>query len=303
MQALEEILRGNTHLLEEVEIEIDYISPSDPEVFQVIPINQFAHIYLKLKPGEQSVIFHSLRKLSLSGICFMYGIDDTICAFNFSQLRSLKLRDCLDTNPLLDKLAGSSQPIRLTSFELDFTGHYVEQEDIMPLVRFLRSFEGLEDLYILCPRLGNLTEEYWHSIFHHKSTLKRVVHQQIGVYLDPEYAQRNDRPIGALLKRSNLKCLGICCLPNDLVSKRLLCTCGRNLRLISVSLKSTSLARINPRPKFRLLHVRVTGYVTLRSIREDINERADQKFYKHCPNCSILRIEHLGLMGFRSLKS
>jgi hypothetical protein len=135
------------------------------------------------------------------------------------------------TNPLLDMLAGSQQSIRLTSFELNFAGFYLEQRNIMPLARFLQSFEGLEDLYILCPEFVNLTEEYWHSIFHHKSTLKRLVHQQVGVYLDPEYVQSSDRPIGALLKQGNLKCLGICCRPNDLVSKRLLSDCGRGLSL------------------------------------------------------------------------
>jgi hypothetical protein len=201
------------------EVEIDWVSPKIPEIFQMTPKNQFAHKFLRLKPDEQTVLFPSLRKLSLSGISLIFGTNNIISAFNFSQLRSLKLRDCLDTNRLLDMLANSSQPIRLTYFELNFTGHRVEQYDLIPLARFFQSFEELEDMYILCLNLGNLTEEYWHSILHHKSTLKRAVHQQVGMFLNPEYVQRSDRSIGALLKQGNPKGLGICCAPNDLVNK------------------------------------------------------------------------------------
>jgi hypothetical protein len=163
----------------------------------------------------------------------MHGMNDILSAFNFSQLRSLKLRDCLGTNPLLDALASSSQALRLTSFELNFTGYCIEQEDLMPLARFLLSFEGLEDLYLLLPERGDLTEEYWHSITHHMSTLERVVHQQAKVYLNPEYVQSGDGHVGALLAQANLKCLGICCLPDELVSKQLHSACGRDSMLIT----------------------------------------------------------------------
>jgi hypothetical protein len=225
LQVLGEILRGSAHILEEAEI--DYIGPLDLD--QLLgEENYFAHRYLRLKPGEQCVLFSSLRKLSLRGISLVHGINEISYAFNFSQLRSLKLRDCLDTNQLLDALASSSQALQLTSFELRFAGRYLEHEDLMPLERFLQSFAGLENLYILFPKHGDLTEEYWHAISRHMLTLERVVHQQEGVCLDPEHIQSGDRHIGALLMRASLKCLGICCLPNDLVSKTLLSALGRD---------------------------------------------------------------------------
>jgi len=62
--------------------------------------------------------------------------------------------------------------MRLTSFELNFTGQW---DDLEPLVRFVKSFEGLEDLYISFPAFASPTDEYWESVLHHKSTLKRVV--------------------------------------------------------------------------------------------------------------------------------
>jgi hypothetical protein len=210
-----EILWRNAQLLEEVEV--DLIDPDETEVTLATPINQLAHRYLKLKPGEQSTLFHSLRKLTLSNVCFKYGLEEIAAAFNFFQLRSLKLQNCLDTNPLLDMLASSSQSMRLTSLELNYTGHWDEQDDLKPLARFLKSFKGLEDLYISVPTFGNLTGQHWGSVLHHGPTLKRVVHQQVGVPIDLGDIQLGDKPIGALLTQCNLNCLGVGCRLHNLV--------------------------------------------------------------------------------------
>jgi hypothetical protein len=90
--------------------------------------------------------------------------------------------------------------MRLTSFELNFTGQWDEQDDLEPpLVRFFKSFEGLEDLYISFPAFAGPTDEYGESVLHHNSTLKRVVRQQVGASLDPRHIRLSERPIGALL--------------------------------------------------------------------------------------------------------
>jgi hypothetical protein len=47
--------------------------------------------------------------------------------------------------------------------------------------------------------------------------------------------------------------------------------------------KSSSLAQVNPRPTFRLLHVRVTGLVSLQSIRDNVSERTDAQFSQTMP--------------------
>jgi hypothetical protein len=62
-----------------------------------------------------------------------------------------------------------------------------EQDDLEPLVRFVNPFEGLEGLYISFPAFASPTDEYWESVLHHKSTLKRVEHQQVGASLDPRH--------------------------------------------------------------------------------------------------------------------
>jgi hypothetical protein len=63
--------------------EIDLIDPGETEVSLRTPLNQFARRYLKLKQDEQSIWFHSLRKLPLSGVCFRHGINEISSAFNF----------------------------------------------------------------------------------------------------------------------------------------------------------------------------------------------------------------------------
>ena len=79
-----------------------------------------------------------------------------------------------------------------------------EQDDLEPLVRFVKSFEGLEDLYISFPAFVGPTDDYGESVLIHKSTLKRVVHQQVGASLDPRHIRLSERPIGALLEGCNL---------------------------------------------------------------------------------------------------
>lgn len=48
-------------------------------------------------------------------------------------------------------------------------------------------------------------------------------------------------------------------------------------------MQSSSLAQFNPRPAFRLLHIRVTGWVNLQSIRDNVTERDDLQFSQTMP--------------------
>jgi hypothetical protein len=69
-----ELLRTSAQFLEEVEI--DVIDPDETELSLRNPTNLFAYKYLKLKQVGQSILFPSLRKLTLSGVCFKYGIEE-----------------------------------------------------------------------------------------------------------------------------------------------------------------------------------------------------------------------------------
>jgi hypothetical protein len=180
--------------------------------------NQFVKHVLNPVSGIRSKLFPALQKLTLFGVPLECGIEDIVSAFTMSQLQFLKLQDCLDTNQMLRFLASFPHSLRLTSFELNFTGHFIEQYDITPLKEFLLSFQGLEDLFILYPREWDPQTEYWSAVSHHKSTLRRVVNQQEGLTGRPAAVNPPDRSIEILRELEKTQYSATTCLPIRLVS-------------------------------------------------------------------------------------
>jgi hypothetical protein len=122
------------------------------------------------------------------------------------------------TSQLLDWLATSPQGARLTSLEWNFTGYSIDEYDIAPLIKFLQSSRGLEDLFLLYPREYALEPEYWSALPHHHDTLRRVVHQQSsqkGRLKNDDEAEEMIRILGAFKR---ITYLGTCCQPGTLVS-------------------------------------------------------------------------------------
>ena len=138
--------------------------------------NFFAILVLDLTPSEPLIILPFLQQLRLSEVSFSYAAMEIACALNMTNLRSLKLHNCRDYLELLNSVTKAPRPMRLTSFEL-VTNEY--QQDSFLLSNFLEAFAGLEELYLLlydCEWL--LKKDYWPSIEHHKSTLKRLVYHK-----------------------------------------------------------------------------------------------------------------------------
>lgn len=140
--------------------------------------NRFATDILMLKPGERRTLFPSLRDLSLSAVLFAGAPAEIAAAFDIPTLRSLKLRNCQGMNALLKELTSSGQAIKITRLEIELTVEIEDDQDIWPLFKFLSSFQGLEDLYVLSDESEHIFMDYWQAVVHHKSTLKRTVHQQ-----------------------------------------------------------------------------------------------------------------------------
>jgi hypothetical protein len=176
---------------------------------------------------EAKVVFPGLKIASLSAVSFLRAKAELAQALNLSQLRTLKLRNCRGTNDRLTMLADSSETLHLTSFELTKSRRYLDDWELMPLVRFLESFQGLEELSLLCDGTRDpLIEEGWRSILHHCSTLKRFVHHQREVELDHEYKvitiYQHDLSewyvqIMDLVLKTSLDCIGFCCSPKDML--------------------------------------------------------------------------------------
>jgi len=234
MYSICELLRRNAQLLEEIQIDADPMGKD----------NRFTYRFLELEENEELNLFPFLRKLSLSIMHWELAEVDLIAAFNFSQLRSLKLQDCNGTNNLLAMLAKSSTPIQLMSFELNSTGVYMEQYSVdQPLMKFLKSFQGLKDLCIRRPINRGMGEDeklvsfhkYWESVLHHRSTLERVVNQYINLAPEADSFLEENILIHDLLLGANLKCLRVLCDPTDLFSSLSQNTSRPNIKFLYIN--------------------------------------------------------------------
>ncbi|KAI9704018.1 MAG: hypothetical protein M1820_005639 [Bogoriella megaspora] len=252
------LLQNTVHLQE---IKIDCGLPYDDEDFSEINTNLFATNVLDIEAGTRPELFRALRKLTLFGVSLKNGVEDIIPAFRIPNLQFLKLQDCVGTNEMLDCLADSSGSMCLTSFELDFTGYFEDQFDMTPLMRFLRSFQGLEDLFVLFPPAWTLGREYWSSISNNHSSLRRIVHHESGVYCRGD-GNESDGLFEILSGLETIRCLGVCSQPSSL---------------------STLLARIEPRPRLKLLHIRPRGW-TNSSVMDILTWRHEYEFSKCLPS-------------------
>lgn len=73
-------------------------------------------------------------------------------------------------------------------------------------------------------------------------------------------------------------------------------------RLTLFNSRSSLLAGIQPRPHLRLLHVRVTGWVTMSSVQEDTVERGDEDFLHALPAVRRFAIWAFGPDGLPALE-
>lgn len=138
---------------------------------------------------------------------------------NFFKLRSLTLQNCSGANNLLDLLAESSRngELKPAFFEIGYSGVMLEGADLQPLVRFLESFKGLQDLFYPFECDVQFPQDYLESILSHKSILRRFVHQEREIRL-PLDNRKSCRSMKHLPQETSLECLGLCFELGSLVS-------------------------------------------------------------------------------------
>ncbi|RAK90268.1 hypothetical protein BO79DRAFT_216440 [Aspergillus costaricaensis CBS 115574] len=114
--------------------------------------------------------------------------------FNISSLQSLSLRQCTSWEYALLNLTNSGSRIALKSLTLETYTERTEEDSILAIPAFLKSFEGLEELYIFV--LGSISPvPVWRSVFTHKKTLRKLVFQQI--YFDAYQSEEDGLYSGA----------------------------------------------------------------------------------------------------------
>lgn len=262
IKALAAVLERTSHQL--VELDLDLIYHRDlQESGEVVEDNALFAKEILGVPEKRIRKFTALRVLSLSAVSFvstgvkasdssdsldssdytvfysrmMQAAEEISSVFDFSAIRSLKLRFCPGWEELLELLTESPLPIRLTSLEIQSTisDECREAHVIMP---FLESFEGLETLFLYTSSTSD-TLDIWQSALRHKATLRRFVHHQRSINTDEEaplFEQDCDvtdlslfsedvadfctDPSQNPLSGLELSSVGLCCIPDLMVGRR-----------------------------------------------------------------------------------
>jgi hypothetical protein len=183
-------------------------SGHDSESDENVQVNFFTRDILGLPQGAVEPMFPALRMLSLSVVPFTDTAEETASAFDFSCLRSLKLRRCPGCENFLQCIMNSNEPIGLKSLEIEPNNW---TKEVSTMSGFLKSFQGLEDLFISAesgPRGYSGILSLWRAVRHHKSTLRRVS-------ITYDTSNLNGGKLISIPRDLNLECIGLCPLPNN----------------------------------------------------------------------------------------
>ncbi|KAL9071326.1 MAG: hypothetical protein Q9161_004342 [Pseudevernia consocians] len=188
LESLRTILKANCEILRVLELDFIYWdavrrawTEQDPNL--MLKDEDILNEYiLPLSPVLMTSGFVALTNLSLTAVTLSSDPEATISAFDFGQLRSLRLHRCPHTPRLLCAIARAGLPIKLEV--LDVVMEDTERTDDWEhssLNAFLRSFDSLRRLYILIkPATTDSTDHFFESILCHSKNLRRLVyHEQI----------------------------------------------------------------------------------------------------------------------------
>ncbi|KAJ5855206.1 hypothetical protein N7455_009154 [Penicillium solitum] len=129
---------------------------------------------------EKPTAVPTLSSLALSRVTLPPNLSSENSSI-FCSLRALTLRDCPNQLRLLQLLSRSQNPLQLEHFEtsLDLLLH--EPGDgcsLSAVVRFLRSFRGLQHLHLRLSNFPASESRIQDAIKHHQTTLKSLVYHE-----------------------------------------------------------------------------------------------------------------------------
>jgi hypothetical protein len=237
-RSLRETLQQSSHQLVELELDLinrDMTASHVGEGYEEYD-NFFAGYVLQLTPGSKKQVFPTLKVLSLSVVSFKAAEKELANAFDFSMLRSLKLRLCPGWEDFLEEVSHSQQQINLRCLEIQSDN---STSDALPkIAKFVEPFDGLEDIFVSISSITSPSETLavWRSALQHKSSLRRFVHHHRtmdaeddftpfrrsldapDLSLAPEdFGMLVNKPSENPLSHLNLECIGLCCNPRLLV--------------------------------------------------------------------------------------
>ena len=236
-EALRAWFRSDLELIESLELAFSDLSienilqhDDDHDEYKTQPHSFFfSRRVLGLNRGDRHSKLPSLKNLCFSRVWFTHLSSETAHFFNFSRLRSLKLRSCPDANSLLHAVVKRGIPIRLTTLEVATV--FENHEEISALKHFLSSFRGLQFLYLDIHHVFKDFHENLQAIAEHRPTLRQLTYGHGNMDLDdicedagyghpelsstdPGFTQYLCDTVGLLanpiLKEGKLECLGVC---------------------------------------------------------------------------------------------
>lgn len=126
----------------------------------------------------------SLKRLSLTEFGFEETTKQITKAFNIRNLQSLTLRNCTGIDTFLSTIVKAGLVLRLKSLEVVTKDRAIGPNGSgeSPLIRFLRSFEGLIHFHLMLRTEKSYPKHwpsyYWNAVLHHSSTLKRLIYHE-----------------------------------------------------------------------------------------------------------------------------
>ena len=233
LESLRTVLTANREILRALELDFIYWGAVSGACHEQDPGSALKdedvlpQYILPLSPNLMTSGFVALTSISLSAVTLSSDPEATISAFDFGQLRSLKLHRCPYTLRLLSAIARAGLPIQLEVLDVVIEDtKCTEDRESSGLNAFLQSFNSLRRLYILLnPAITGSTDHYFESILCHTKTLKRVVYhekaaeetQGDGSSIDKDlswagtdFKEGSAGVMPRFLQQSNLESLAIC---------------------------------------------------------------------------------------------
>lgn len=183
-------------------------------------------------PGAYKNLFPRLRTLLFANVLFGSFAEEMTKAFNFRELESLKLRDCVDVTCLLDALTRLDHLPHLRSLEIAWPTPEErgdasrDMEDLALIHKLFAKMYDLKDAFFQIHDSGD-APLYWFMLLKFKATIERFVWSETSFCLDadsPLFESRTAceirwRPaMGELLFAPFLRCVGLSCEPRTVVS-------------------------------------------------------------------------------------
>lgn len=231
LESLRTILTANCEILRVLELDFIYWdairrtwTEHDPTL-ALKGDDIFNQYILPLSPSLITSGFLALTNLSLTAVTLPSDPEASISAFDFGQLRSLRLHRCPHTPRLLRAIARARLPIKLEVLDVVMNDTKCAADGgYSSLNAFLRSFDSLRRLYILIlPAISGLTDHYFESILCHSKNLRRVVyHEKVAnettrttidkdlSWARTDFGEGSAEALPRFLQQSNLESLAIC---------------------------------------------------------------------------------------------